>query len=256
MSKLRMPSLAAPPSAASFRQLCAELEAVTEGEIGAALPPVCAQLASWPPVVRRAHLSWYEGRDSGYFNKQRAVDEGGPLQRWLWELLDGVYNPRLVVLDSLSLSCDAWFPEGHWEGKWGQQSDRSLVLALAQRFEPTFAIPAQTGSSEERSPGYEHDYTTYGDRERGLVVDRYTVEHAGDYTFGYKYEVRGLCEHASVTFDSSSRSGNEHVELSAFGPAPAAIDVALAWGRVLVEGPQLLDLETVGQIGALLRAAR
>ena len=242
-----MTPLLAEPSRASFRRLCEELDRVDATALAALLPSVIEQLARWPDNDRYGRVYRIDSRWSQDY-KAKAEAKDGPLARWLWELFDGVANPRLAVLRSAWLYFEIESAFDSWDGE-------ALVRAFGRFLDPEFAYPdTNRGSASERDPNGEQTLTRYGDEQRGLAHTSYTIEHAADSTDGDKYELYGLAA-ATVALDISRRFRSVSLKLDVTGCAPAVIDLALVWGELLRAGPSLLASESIAAIAARLRSS-
>jgi Zn-finger nucleic acid-binding protein len=252
MSSLTLSALLAEPSRANLRRLCEELDGVESAALAELLPSVIEHLARWPDDDRHGRVYRIDSRWSQDY-KAKAEADDGPVARWLWELFDGVADPRLAVLRSASLYCEIEPVLDPWDGKdW---SGEALVRAFGRFLDPEFAYPdTNRGSASDRDPNGEQTLTRYGDEQRGLCHSSYTIEHAADSTCGDRYQLYGLAAANQVALDVSRRSSVTY-KLDISGSAPAVFDVALVWGELLRAGPALLATESIGAIAARLRSS-
>jgi hypothetical protein len=241
----------AEPSRAHFRQLALEVDRLDDKLIATRLHSVLQKLESWPKELRTGEV-----RHGRWSSKGEEEAKHGPVARWLWELFDGVFNPRLALLEEASLSSELEYLRGDIEdGKsWGKQTQESLALAVARHLDPDFAYPrALAGRDEDRTPDAETTVERFGDEKTGFVHTEYTIEHAADHTSGHRYAPYGLAADARVEVDIFTRSRSLTHKLWMRGPTPAVLDLALAWGELWSGGPVLLDSESIAEIAARRR---
>jgi len=246
MEPRTLDALLAKPSHQHFGKVCRALDRLDDAELAAVMPSALERLAHWPDEIRSASvIRW----------KAFADDKREPAERWLWALFDDVFNPRLALLRRASLSYkleyardeeDPWTDDG-----WGKQTGESLMLALGRHLEPGFDFaPVVLSTEDEGTPFSDRTVETSGDPQRGVIHTSYTVEHACDYTSGSKYVLYGLGAGTALELEITHRSGAGTYAFEARGPAPAVLEVALAWTRIERSGPRQLDRESIAQIVA------
>lgn len=165
----------APPTKTELRLLWDELEGVEDSALAGVLPSVLARIESWPAHERAGAVHRVQSCGLGdYGTRESAVKEHGPLGGWLWDLFDGRFNPRLAVLCRARLVCQKRYePEDPWEGKWGQQTVASVLLAMGRHLDPGFVYShAPYVEYHQSIVGEERKTSKYGDatRDRKSVV--------------------------------------------------------------------------------------
>jgi hypothetical protein len=247
MTSAALVSLLAEPSRDHLRELCNYLDGVEHTLLPRVLSHVLEELGRWPNEHRHASVYRVESPWTRDF-KARAEAEHGPLGRWLWELFDGVADPRLAVLRSAWLHCEIEYA-GLAPWRDNKLNTPALVLAFGKHFAPDFSYPdTHRGSERELEPDRERTITRYGDEQRGLIHTVYSIEHAADSTYGDNYRLYGLGSNTRVELDLCSRSRLETYTIDLSGPTPAVLDAAIAWGELLRAGPQLVETETIAAI--------
>lgn len=233
--------------------MAGELDRVDDVVLASQLRSTLEKLAHWPKGLcsgEVCHCYWS--------SREEQEAKHGPVARWLWELFDGVFNPRLVVLEEASLTCELEYRRQEDDPLnrkgWGKQTQQSLALALARHLDPTFSYPhVLLSRNEERTPDTEEILERFGDDKTGFVHTEYAIEHAVDLTCGHRYEPYGLAVGTIVGLDIFTRSDSWTYKAWMSGPAPAILDLALAWGELLRSGPVILDGESIADIAARRR---